>query len=80
MFELSADSILNIKTAEEFSAFLMVLSDDFKRHADEWENVTLSDYFEAISAWISCANSNEEDKSIPWGLMAKTMYMGKIYE
>ncbi len=72
-------SIENIGDKNEFSTFIKDLADDYRKNSDGWQNLSVYDYLESISAYI------DDDTSINWrdadlSLMAKIFYIGKIYE
>ena len=41
-----------VKDRDSFLFFLESLAKDYDENHDEWENWTISDYLERISAWI----------------------------
>ena len=43
-----------------FLIFLESLAKDYDENHDEWENWTISDYLERISAWIKDSDENFE--------------------
>ena len=63
---------------EETPDFLEILAKDYDENHDEWENWTISDYLESISAWIK--DSDENFETIDFKKMAEIFYIGKIYE
>ena len=60
------------------------LAEDAKEKTFEWKNTTISEYLESIAGWIE----DTDEKSlypVEWDkkdlkLLAKMLYMGKIYE
>ncbi|MCR5011855.1 MAG: hypothetical protein K6A72_05890 [Lachnospiraceae bacterium] len=67
-----------VKDRESFIFFLKALSKDFYENHDDWENRTIADYLESISAWIK--DNDEEFENIDYKMMAEVFYSGKIYE
>ena len=51
-------SLEQVNDRESFGTFLKCLSKDFDENHDEWENWTIAEYLESISAWIK--DSGEE--------------------
>ncbi len=41
-----------MSTMEDFLSFLKMLIEDFRENQDEWQNIFLSHYLEAIHAWM----------------------------
>lgn len=80
MFELSVKSIENIKDSKEFISFLKAMESDFKSNQEHWNNTSIDSYFESIAAWISSQDECINDEVFDWSIIAKLMYIGKIYE
>ena len=78
MFELTTENIENIRTVDDFVAFLKAMENDFKTSKCEWKNISLDDYFESVSAWIFDTQLCED--KLDYSALAKMLYMGKIYE
>ena len=78
MFELTTENIENIRTVNDFVAFLRVMENDYKMNKSEWKNIQLDDYFESISAWV--VDTQLCDDKLDFSAIAKMLYMGKIYE
>jgi hypothetical protein len=71
-------SLEQVNDRDSFVIFLNCLSKDFDENHDEWENWTIAEYLESISAWIK---DNDEDlDNIDFKKMAEVFYVGKIYE
>ena len=68
-----------VKDKESFLIFLRELAKDSAANPDEWENQTIADYLESISAWLE---SDEREITAFTDLkeVAKLFYVGKIYE
>lgn len=78
------EKISSISSKEEFIKYLQDLATDYTDNKDEWENKTIPDYLEQIASWIedyadSPANDIEWEK-IDFKVLARLLYMGKIYE
>jgi hypothetical protein len=62
------------------------LSRDFEERGDEWENITVPDYLEAISAWVTDMDGvyiNEGEPvptNVPWRFFARVLLAGTDYE
>ena len=76
--------IEEISTKEAFLSFLSALIFDFRTKPKEWENQTVDQYLEAMLSWIedySSSACNDIDwNHIDYSVLAKMLYMGKIYE
>jgi hypothetical protein len=77
----------NIRSHEDLSRFVRRLEQDLRDHADEWENVTLSQYLEALSAWISDMDGfyqSVRGGALPetptWAMVGEMLLAGRIYE
>lgn len=77
MFELTPDAIEAIQTPAAFAAFLDAMKQDFRTHPETWQNRTLDDYFDAISAYVS---DTALTANADFAQLAKLLYIGKIYE
>ncbi len=69
---------VQVNDRNSFLVFLRSLAKDFAENPDEWENRTITDYLESISAWVE--DSVEEPEQVDFKKMAKLFYVGKIYE
>ncbi len=69
---------------EDFLTFLNELIFDYRNHPKEWENSTVDLYLEAMLSWIedySVSVFNDVDwNNINYAVLAKILYMGKLYE
>ena len=78
--------IKDIETKEDFINFVNLLKNDFIKNKNNWENITLFDYLNAIEAWTKdmegyYKNTNQYiPKNIPWKIFADILYAGTIYE
>ena len=78
------EKISTISKKEEFIRFLEDLSSDYQQHFEEWENTTISDYLRQMASWID-DDSTSPSSNIAWTevdfqVLAKILYMGKLYE
>ena len=69
---------VQVNDRNSFLVFLRSLAKDFAENPDEWENRTITDYLESISAWVE--DSVEEPEQVDFKKMANLFYVGKIYE
>lgn len=80
------EKINTIHTREEFIDFMNSLIEDQEVNPEEWENVNVSEYLEAIASWVEdmdgyYRNMNlEMPKNLDWRFIATLFYVGKIYE
>ena len=62
------------------------LIEDKEVNPEEWENVNVSEYLEAIASWVEdmdgyYRNMNlEMPKNLDWRFITTLFYVGKIYE
>jgi hypothetical protein len=79
-------NIKNIKTKEDFINFINLLIKDFEEKPDEWENVTVENYLEAMSSWVEdmegyyINNNLPMPEKIDWNFFANVLYAAKLYE
>lgn len=76
--------IEEISSKKAFLAFLDELNSSFLKNSEEWENRTIDEFLNAMQSWIEDYSSSEFN-DIDWGkvdysLLARILYMGKIYE
>ena len=73
-----------ISCKEDFLSFLAQLAADFQASPQEWENRTVDQYLEAVQSWVedfSTSEYNDIDWSrVEYSIMARILYMGKLYE
>ena len=79
-----AAKIEEISCKEDFLSFLAQLAADFRASPQEWENRTVDQYLEAMRSWVedfSTSEYNDVDWSrVEYSIMARILYMGKLYE
>lgn len=68
----------SITSPKELAEYLRTLERDLKDNPNEWENWSLSDYIEAISAWID--DGGLDCDKPPLVAIADAMTAGKFYE
>lgn len=81
---MTMDCIEEISDKKAFLVFLSELNNNFLTNSEEWENRTIDEYLKAMQSWIEDYSSSEFN-DIDWGkvdysLLARILYMGKIYE
>jgi hypothetical protein len=75
-----------VKTKEDLIRFTAMLSEDYFKDPDSWENDNIGDFLESMSAWLADAeaiysnNEMEFPKNPDWQLMAGMLIGGKYYE
>ena len=77
------EQIEHIADRGGFVEFLFALSRNAKNHPEEWSNRTVADYLEQMASWIEDAypsNGIVDWESVDYQVLAKILYMGKIYE
>jgi len=74
------DSVVNKET---FINFMEALIDDYKNKPEEWENLSIDMFLDAINRWAEDFNFRDPDINFErpdWKTIAILFYMGKIYE
>lgn len=80
------DKIPKIHTRHDLASFITDLAADLRRNPDEWENVTLESFLEALARWTSdmdgyYLNRNEEVPLTPqWKTFADMLAAASVYE
>lgn len=76
--------IKKIENKEDFIHFLYLLSEDFEKNLQQWENQTVPAFLEQMASWIEdysiCPANDIEWNNINFKVLAQILYMGKIYE
>jgi len=77
----------NIKSKEDFEVFLKDLKIDFDNNKEDWENITLSSFLEALSAYGKDVDGYYKNFGIPfdrenprWKDFAQILLGAKVYE
>lgn len=80
------EKIENIDSSEALSRFIDDLRGDLRRNRDDWENVDLDAYLEAMSAWVGSMNNayrnmgGEVSEQPTWRVFADILLAAKHYE
>lgn len=72
-----------VRLREEFIAFVQRLrSATAARPIPDWDsrNWDLDSFLDAIAAWFTDARGEQLPAEVPWGLLATTLWVGRIYE
>ncbi|MED4229384.1 hypothetical protein [Neobacillus cucumis] len=76
----------NVKSRADLIKFIHHLRMDLQTNKDEWENITLEDFLEAMDAWVNdiegyYVNSNQSVPKQPsWKTIADILYASSMYE
>lgn len=76
----------NIRDKKDFLNFLELLIGDLKNNRQEWENINLESYLEAVAGWTEdmegyYQNINQPlPDNINWKIFADILMAAKIYE
>ncbi|MGE8036290.1 DUF7660 family protein [Lysinibacillus sp. NPDC093692] len=80
------DIIENVSNKQQFLNFVNLLSADFLKNRDEWENKSIDEFLLGIEGWVESMegffeNSGlETPENINWNFLSMVLYVGKIYE
>ncbi|WP_157862296.1 DUF7660 family protein [Wenjunlia vitaminophila] len=76
-----------IPDQDAFAAFLARLHEDCRQRGDQWENVTLERFLEALAAWVSTGPAWYEcnlQEPLPsdgnWTYLAHALMAATMYE
>ena len=76
----------SVGSRDDFVAFVDALRHDLAAHPEEWQNRTLDDFLEALSAWVQDMDGYYQNKRLPmptspnWKHVAEMMLAAKYYE
>jgi hypothetical protein len=76
----------SVNSRDHFVDFLNALRQDAITHPEEWQNKTLDEYLEALSAWVQDMDGYYENHDRPgptspsWKNLAEMMLAAKYYE
>ena len=76
----------SVKSREDLINFIYHLRMDLKTNSEEWENITLENYLEAMERWITdmdgvYLNLNKPMPKQPsWKTIAQILYASSAYE
>ena len=80
------DKIESVSNKQQFLEFVNLLSADYRKNRDEWENKSIDLFLQAIEGWMEDMEAFYENsgldtpKNINWNFLANMLYVGKIYE
>jgi hypothetical protein len=67
-----------VSSRSEFIAFLAQFRRDLEERSDEWENLTLPHFLEAMGAWVEDAEIDSTAEA--WKLLRDCLRAGRAYE
>jgi hypothetical protein len=79
-------AVLGVRDAKDLANFIGQMATDFHDDQDSWENITIYDYLESMSAWLEDTNrfyKSHSDSSLEqpsWQFFANLLLSAKIYE
>ena len=81
------ERVCAIETKDDLASFVAELRQDFLRHPDEWQNLTLDHYLDSLSAWLvdmaddHFRNGGESMPASPsWRALGEMLLAAKYYE
>ena len=75
-----------VRSREDLAEFVRRLAHDLKQRPEEWENVDLGDFLEAMSAWVDDMDGfyKNRGEAVPtqpdWMTFAEILEAARIYE
>lgn len=72
------DKCENVSTKSDLVMFVKSLRKDLKTNEEEWENIELDDFLDAIEAWMTDTNRLPENPN--WKSSAEILLSGRFYE
>lgn len=80
------EKIEQVNSREDLIKFIFDLRNDLHKNKENWENVTLENYLEAMEAWTNDMDGYFMNIKQPmpeqpsWKLIAKILYASSMYE
>lgn len=80
------DRLNSLENRENLCAFIDALRNEIKMNGQKWENVTLDDFLEAMSAWLKDIDGyylhrgEELPANVPWRFFAQILLASAAYE
>ena len=75
-----------IQNHHDLAKYVKQLLTDYEAHPDQWENVSLASYLEAMSSWLDDAGGYYKNHSLPmpdaevWKTIAVVLSAAAVYE
>jgi hypothetical protein len=73
-----------VTSREEFVSFVKLMRNDLAADPDDWENITLDDFLEALSAWVNDSeryfSSETPQPHLSWRNVAQILLAASAYE
>jgi hypothetical protein len=72
-----------VEASNDLADFVEALRKDLLEHGDEeeeWDNLTLERYLDAMESWIRDALGKTPNSTPSWRTFARILYASKIYE
>lgn len=75
-----------VVSRDDFVEFVKELRCNLAEHAEEWQNRTLDDFLEALSAWVQDMDGYYKNSGLPvptvptWKTLAEIVLAAKYYE
>lgn len=76
-----------IQSRADFSAFIQMLLQDFKKHPKEWENDTLESFLEGLSGFVYSMEGYYKNSGVnidlrtpSWRVFADALLAARVYE
>ena len=74
----------NVTDKESLLHFMKMLINDYRENSQEWEHDSIDEYLDAMTAWVNdfskCQYNDIDWNKIDYSVIARILYMGKIYE
>jgi hypothetical protein len=81
------DELLNsVESRQDLARFVLALKQDLIDHPDDWENVSLEGFLDALSAWIGSMHGYFKNQGLSepdnpdWKLVGMMLLAASMYE
>ena len=86
MTQTPAEILDQVSSPEDLAKFIKALKSNLAESPDQWENLTLPHYLEAMSAWLKAASNPHSQAhdalsdGPSWRTFAKILWAASAYE
>lgn len=80
------DKAETVNSRSELAEFINTLKRGFNNNAGSWENASLGEFLEALSAWVEDMDGYYLNNKLPvpgqptWKMIAEMLLAAKVYE
>jgi len=78
--------VKGVKSRQDLVEFISALRQDLESNSDDWENLSLPRFLEAMGAWVEAMDQFYRNQGVefseeqPWQVFASILLAARIYE